>query len=305
MPIYQDNYRAPVWINNQPPAINQTELLAMSQTIEGSQILTGSGAPTQYTSGTTGQRYADTSTTPYTIYKLVTAAEDANVWEEEVSPTGSLALDYDSTAAYLAGDYCIHNQRLFRADTDISTPEAWDSTHWTRAYLADDLAEHVRDTENPHQVTAQQVGAYVKPTGGIPAADLAPGVIPAVPAASDADPAMDGAAAAGSSTSWARGDHVHPSDTSKQPNITAGTMALSTSWSGSGPYTQTATITGVTLTANSKVDIQPTAAQMAQLMADGVTAIVAENTSGTVTVTAFGAAPSTGLSMQITVTEVE
>ena len=69
--------------------------------------------------------------------------------------------------------------------------------------------------------TASQIGAYVKPSGGIPASDLASGVIPSVPSASSASPAMDGTASPGSSGSWARGDHVHPADTSKQDKITA------------------------------------------------------------------------------------
>ena len=36
-----------------------------------------------------------------------------------------------------------------------------------------------------------------------------------IPAAYTSDPAMDGTASPGVSTSWARGDHVHPSDTSR------------------------------------------------------------------------------------------
>jgi hypothetical protein len=39
--------------------------------------------------------------------------------------------------------------------------------------------------------------------------------IPTVPVASSTIPAMDGTAAIGISTTWARADHVHPSDTSK------------------------------------------------------------------------------------------
>lgn len=42
-----------------------------------------------------------------------------------------------------------------------------------------------------------------------------PGMIPTVPGASSASPEMDGTASAGSSTSWSRGDHIHPKDTSK------------------------------------------------------------------------------------------
>lgn len=57
--------------------------------------------------------------------------------------------------------------------------------------------------------------AYQKPSGGIPASDLASGVIPTVPSVSSSAPAMDGTASAGSSAAYARGDHVHPSDTSK------------------------------------------------------------------------------------------
>jgi hypothetical protein len=40
-------------------------------------------------------------------------------------------------------------------------------------------------------------------------------VVPAVPAASSTTPAMDGTAAVGTGTTYARNDHVHPSDTSR------------------------------------------------------------------------------------------
>lgn len=69
--------------------------------------------------------------------------------------------------------------------------------------------------------SASDIGAYVKPSGGIPASDLASGVIPSVPSAYTSNPEMDGTASPGSSGSWARGDHVHPSDTGKQDAIAA------------------------------------------------------------------------------------
>lgn len=139
MPYYNGNYVAPVWVNDQPPAINQSELLAMSQTIEESQILTGIGAPTQYVSGKVGQRYADTSTNPYTIYRLETAGDGANIWKRDDS-NGNLALDYDPSSTYLEGSYCIHAGNLYKANTNISTPESWTPAHWQQAHLADDVA---------------------------------------------------------------------------------------------------------------------------------------------------------------------
>lgn len=41
---------------------------------------------------------------------------------------------------------------------------------------ATDLTDHVNDLNNPHEVTAEQVGAYVKPSGGIPETDLSTAV---------------------------------------------------------------------------------------------------------------------------------
>ena len=45
------------------------------------------------------------------------------------------------------------------------------------------------------------------------------------PPPSTAAPAMDGTAAAGTSTDYARADHVHPSDTSKQDTLNAAQLA--------------------------------------------------------------------------------
>lgn len=81
-----------------------------------------------------------------------------------------------------------------------------------------------------------------------------------------------------------------------------GSIALSSSWSGSGPYSQTVTVTGATVTANSKVDIQLTAAQITSLIAAGVTGMVIENNAGTLTAWAVGASPS-AMTVQCTVEE--
>lgn len=81
-----------------------------------------------------------------------------------------------------------------------------------------------------------------------------------------------------------------------------GSILLSSSWSGSGPYSQTVTVTGATVTASSKVDIQLTAAQIARLISAGVTGLLIENNNGTLTAWAVGASPS-AMTVQCTVEE--
>lgn len=88
-------------------------------------------------------------------------------------------------------------------------------------------------------------------------------------------------------------------------SVSLGSITLSASWSGSGPYTQTVTVAGAAVTANSKVDLQPTAAQLGSLISDGVTALTVKNDGGTLTAYALGAAPAAAMTLQCTVTEVE
>ena len=81
-------------------------------------------------------------------------------------------------------------------------------------------------------------------------------------------------------------------------------ISLTTTWSGNGPYTQTVTVTGYTVTANTKADLQPDATTLAQLLSDGVNALYIENSSGALTAYAIGAAPTVALTVQCTLTEV-
>lgn len=89
-----------------------------------------------------------------------------------------------------------------------------------------------------------------------------------------------------------------------QGKVYADTVTTSTSWSGSGPYTQTVTLGHYTPTANSKVDLQPNEAVIAQMVSDGVNGLYISNTNGTLTMHAVGAAPTAAMLIQVSITEV-
>lgn len=73
-------------------------------------------------------------------------------------------------------------------------------------------------------------------------------------------------------------------------------------WAGSSsPYSQTVTI--ATVTSSTKIDLQPTAAQIVQLQNDDI-ALMAENSGDTVTIYSFGGKPSSNMTMQVLLTEV-
>ena len=47
---------------------------------------------------------------------------------------------YDSTASYAVGDYCTHNDKMWRCNTAIgSGGEAWNSAHWTEVTVGEEL----------------------------------------------------------------------------------------------------------------------------------------------------------------------
>ena len=73
---------------------------------------------------------------------------------------------------------------------------------------------HAAAGSDPLSLSASQIGS------GYPYSSLSGA--PTIPTASGATPAMDGTAAAGSSPNYSRADHVHPTDTSRQPASSQG-----------------------------------------------------------------------------------
>lgn len=51
----------------------------------------------------------------------------------------NLADEYDATATYAVGDLCLHDNTLYRCNTAIATPEAWNSIHWTATSVDEEL----------------------------------------------------------------------------------------------------------------------------------------------------------------------
>lgn len=62
--------------------------------------------------------------------------KDAKAW-------ANTADDYDATATYAVGDYCLYNGDLYKCNTAIATAEAWDATHWTSTQIMDEVATAV------------------------------------------------------------------------------------------------------------------------------------------------------------------
>ena len=91
----------------------------------------------------------------------------------------------------------------------------WNGTTWEKLGPTIDLSGYVPTTRTVNNkalnsditLSASDVGALPSSTN--------------IPSATSTSPKMDGTAAVGSETTWAKGDHVHPTDTSRQATITA------------------------------------------------------------------------------------
>lgn len=83
------------------------------------------------------------------------------------------------------------------------------------------------------------------------------------------------------------------------------TVNLSSSWNGTGPYTQTVTISGQTITNKTKVDVQPDSTVIQSMMNNGIYGLYIENNNSTLTAYCVGGHFSDSISIQVSLSEVQ
>lgn len=92
---------------------------------------------------TTGEKYiwnsssalsglSDVAITSLTNDEILQYNSTSGKWENKDAKADRVPLpaDYDATSTYAVGDFCTYNGDAYVCVTTISTPEAWDSSHW-------------------------------------------------------------------------------------------------------------------------------------------------------------------------------
>ena len=120
--------------------------------------------------------------------------------------------------------------------------------------------------------------------------------LPAAPGASTTTPAMDGTAAIGTATTFARADHVHPSDTSRMPlaGVTNGSNAAA---GQVGEYVAASQTTNLAMTNNTARNITSISSMAASNVSGfpylAFSAAVGTSAVGVVTTTSGSVSPAT------------
>lgn len=311
------------------------------------------GASNSKTAAETAKSAAETAKTEALSAKEAaeTAAQEAQNFAEAMQECAP----YDSTKQYVVGNMATYNGSTYRCKEACKGVVPTDTTYWLLiAKKGNDGAGSgdMLSTVYDPQGKAQDMFNYADQkqpkitSAGLLKGDGSGGVTPAVagedyvdpsdlpnvPSASDENPSAAGEASPGTSTEYSRGDHVHPTDTTRQAKITtsgllkgdgdggvtsavkgtdfdipASVLTLSllvASWTGeSSPYTQTVTLSGGTST--SIVSIQPSEDVMQQMLTDGTNALLISNTDGVFTAKAMGNKPSVDLTIQVTLQEAK
>ena len=69
----------------------------------------------------------------------------------------SIAPAYSSSATYAAGDYVLHDSKLYEANQDIDTAESWTAAHWTFVRVMEEVGD-LKDAFYDLVSTEQKVG---------------------------------------------------------------------------------------------------------------------------------------------------
>lgn len=81
-------------------------------------------------------------------------------------------------------------------------------------------------------------------------------------------------------------------------------LTLGTSWTGSDPYTQIVTLSGLDITGTTRVDACADGDTIAALKSYGVRQLYISNDGGTLTAVAIGGRPTAAVTIQVYVTDV-
>ena len=161
---------------------------------------------------------------------------------------------------------------------------AAERSSWNGKAAASDLTAHTGNKANPHGVTAAQVGAV--PTARTVNNKALSGNITLT--------AADVGASASNHTHTAA--QVGAAVPSRSVSAT-----LSTSWSGSGPYTQSVTVSGLTANTNGSIGLAASAtAAQREAAREAMLAVTAQGTNS-ITVTADGDKPTVSLPVVVTI----
>lgn len=97
--------------------------------------------------------------------------------------------------------------------TDTSRASSVDLTNHINTTATNTTYGHVKLSDSTTSTSGQTAGVAATPA----AVKAVKDAIPTVPSAYTSNPEMDGSASPGSSSSWSRGNHVHPTDTTRAP----------------------------------------------------------------------------------------
>lgn len=158
------------------------------------------------------------------------------------------------------------------AGTDYQAPlsaytsnPAMDGTAAAGTSSAYAKGDHVHPTDTSRQAKITASGMLKGNGSGTISAAVAGTDYQAPLSAYTSNPAMDGTASAGSSSAYSKGDHVHPTDTSRQAKITASGLLK-----GNGSGTISAAVAGTDYQAPLTIDETPTASSTNPVQSGGV-----------------------------------